>query len=276
MITECKDLPFEAPHKNSECIVSVTDGTRFIHLSIFDGNVNYFLKFGRVIVTADAENGTLDCRCCHRPRLCNYKSICFWYFHQKNLLDAIREQSTEIKEDEPVEEDFPTPHLQLANQIYPRNDPSIVAKMCSYLHSYKRIPLFNATSKNMVTMAFCRKLIPKETLCQNWKSPLSTPVLISNKASLLSRNVIEGIETFYKWCENCCVCCRYQENDRNIHNFNDTFLIGFDVCRFLGHCLQKYLPIGSIVNILESQLGKQLQSQSGIDAYLHFDKSTFL
>ena len=84
-------------------------------------------------------------------------------------------------------------------------------------------------------------------------------------------DVIEGIETFYKRCENCRMCYRYQENDRSIHNFNDTFLIGFDVYRFLRQCLQEHLPIGSIVNVLESQLGKRLHSQSVIDAYLHFD-----
>lgn len=65
-INECKELQSEARRKNSECIVSVTDGSRFIHLSVFDGNVNYFSKFGRVIVTADVENRTLDCRCCRR------------------------------------------------------------------------------------------------------------------------------------------------------------------------------------------------------------------
>lgn len=67
------------------------------------------------------------------------------------------------------------------------------------------------------------------------------------------------------------MCYRYQENDRNIHNFNDTFLIGFNVCHFLQQCLQEHFPIGSIVNMLESQLGNWLHSQSVIDAYLHFD-----
>ena len=162
-ITKCKELQIEARCKNSECIVPVADGARFIHLYVFDGNVNYFSKFGRVIVTADVENGTLDCRCCRRRRSCIHKSMCFWYFRQQNLLDAFRDQSTEIEEDEPAEEDFPTPQLQSANQIYPPNDPSIVAKMCKYLHSYKRIPLFDANLKNKLTMAFCRKFIPKET-----------------------------------------------------------------------------------------------------------------
>ena len=248
-IIECKELRFEARRKNSECIVSVADGSRFIHLSVFDGNVNYFSKFGRVIVTADVENGTLDCCCCRRRRICIHKCICLWCFRENNLIDTFREQSIEIGEDEPAEEDSPTPHLQSANQIYPPNDPNIVAKMCRYLHSFKRIPLYDASSKNTVTATICKKFIPEETLCQNCKSTLSTPVLISNKATLLTMNdVIEGVETSYKRCENCRMCHRYQEIDRKIHNFNDTFLIGFDVCRFLRQCSQEHLPIGSIEN----------------------------
>lgn len=97
-ITECKELQCEARRKNSECIVSVTDGSRFIHLSVFDGNVNYFSKFGRVIVTADIENGTLDCRCCRRRRLCIHKCICFWYLRQNNLLDAFSSKAQRSKE----------------------------------------------------------------------------------------------------------------------------------------------------------------------------------
>jgi len=75
-------------------------------------------------------------------------------------------------------------------------------------------------------------------------------------------DVMEGVETFFKRCENCPMCCRYQEHDRKIHNFNDTLLIRFDVCHFLQQCLQEHLPIGSSVKVLESQLGERLNSQS--------------
>lgn len=74
------------------------------------------------------------------------------------------------------------------------------------------------------------------------QTPLSQPVLISKKANNLTMSdVIEGVETFYKRCKNCGMCFRYQEHDRSIHIFNDTFLIGFDVCNFLRQCLQEHL-----------------------------------
>ena len=83
-------------------------------------------------------------------------------------------------------------------------------------------------------------------------------------------DVIGGVETFLKQCENCSMCYRYQENDNNVHNFNDIFLLGFDVCRLLQQCLQEHLPIGIIVKVLESQLGKQLNAENIVNAYLHF------
>ena len=69
--------------------------------------------------------------------------------------------------------------------------------------------------------------------------------------------VAEGVETFYKRCEECGMCYRYQEIDCYIHNFNDSFLVGLDVCRFLRDSLQ-HLPIGSVVKVLEGRLKRRL------------------
>ena len=72
--------------------------------------------------------------------------------------------------------------------------------------------------------------------------------------------VAEGVETFYKCCEEYgfgSMCYRYQEIDCYIHNFNDSFLVGLDVCRFLRDSLQ-HLPIGSVVKVLEGRLKRRL------------------
>ena len=43
-------------------------------------------------------------------------------------------------------------------------------------------------------------------------------------------------------------------NCTSIHNFNDSFLIGLNVCQFLCDSLQQHLPIKSVVKVLEGQL----------------------
>ena len=64
------------------------------------------------------------------------------------------------------------------------------------------------------------------------------------------------------------MCYRYQEVDRDIHNFNGTLLIGLDVCQFLRECLQQHIPIGSIVKVLELRLNRRLNSETAIDKCL--------
>ena len=68
------------------CFVPVRESTRFTHFSIYDGDVHHYSRFGRVVVTADMMNGTLDCRCCHRKCSCIHKCMYLWYLRQEDLL----------------------------------------------------------------------------------------------------------------------------------------------------------------------------------------------
>ena len=63
-IQECITLKTCAAKDNSRCVVSVQESMRFYHFSVYDGNVHYYSRFRRVVVTADMAMGTLDCRCC--------------------------------------------------------------------------------------------------------------------------------------------------------------------------------------------------------------------
>ena len=231
-------------------------------------------------MTADMAMGTLDCRCCSRKRTCIHKCICLWYFHQQNLLDNFCATATESGEEIDVgskEEEQPTlleGAPKSSGVAYPPKDNVILLAMCKYLHQEKRIPMTDDDSiiPNPVS---CMKFIPAETTCVNCCKPLSVPKKITDKAVLLTLNyVAEGVETFYKRCEECGMCYRYQEIDCYIHNFNDSFLIGLDVCRFLRDSLQQHLPIGSVVKVLEGRLKRRLNPQTVVNAYLHFDALT--
>lgn len=116
------------------------------------------------------------------------------------------------------------------------------------------------------------KFVPVEKTCPVCQSHLSAPIKISDKAvAVTMNNIVDGVKTYYKECLRCGMCYRYQEVDRDIHNFNDTLLIGLDVCQFLRECLQQHIPIGSIVKVLELKLNRRLDSETVINAYLHFD-----
>lgn len=117
-----------------------------------------------------------------------------------------------------------------------------------------------------------KKIVPKETVCYFCKEALTEPKRITNKARIVTIDtVLKDVETYFKKCTKCNVCYRYQEHEDGLHNFNDLLIVGLDLCLFLRSCLQQHLPIGSLVNVLEGRLNTSLDSQSILNAYLHFD-----
>lgn len=142
-IEECIALKACADKNNSRCIVPIKESTRFIHFSVYDGNVHYYSRFGRVIATADMQRGTLDCRCCRRKRSCIHKCICLWYLRQDNLLDNFRSAGTESKEDCDIESGDRDESSSIESQstythvLYPPDDRGILEAMCRYLQKEK-------------------------------------------------------------------------------------------------------------------------------------------
>ena len=63
-IKECIELNNGA--LDTPAVVPYNEDGRFCHFSVYDGSVSYYSKLGRVIVTLDMDNSTMDCRCCQR------------------------------------------------------------------------------------------------------------------------------------------------------------------------------------------------------------------
>ena len=49
-IDQCISLSHVASKNNADLIVSFEDGERYIHFSVYDGDIHYYYKLGRVIV----------------------------------------------------------------------------------------------------------------------------------------------------------------------------------------------------------------------------------
>ena len=91
-----------------------------------------------------------------------------------------------------------------------------LAAMCRYLREQKRIPMHVLNTIPSPSS----KLVPGETTCHFCSLPLSAPIRISQKATILTmKEVFESVETYYKRCEECGVCYRYQETACGIHNY---------------------------------------------------------
>ncbi len=162
--------------------------------------------------------------------------------------------------------------VDLDERVYPQTDENVVSRMCKYLLDRKRIPIQANRDRSKPLINHLEPTEKECTFCQNH---LSRPILITNNATVLTMDCLAtGVKTFYRKCETCGTCYCYQEFSDGLHNFNDNFILGLDVCIFLRESLQNHIPLGSMVQVLESTLGKKLHHQTLENAHLHYDALT--
>ena len=83
--------------------------------------------------------------------------------------------------------------------------------------------------------------------------------------------ISEGVETFFKRCDNCDNFYRYQEYTEGIHNFNDLFLIGLVVCAYSRQSVNNHIAVDYFSKILAGVLNAPLHHQSIQNACVHFE-----
>ena len=138
-ISRCGALQESEKKEQSNLLVAVHDGERFIHFSVLDDGVHYYAKLGRVTVTADMLHEYLDCSCCARRRGWVHKAICKWYLHENKLLNKLLGDNEQSEEQDQVHEDEPDRECEI--KINLSENPHIIEKMCEYLLEKKKIPL---------------------------------------------------------------------------------------------------------------------------------------
>ena len=85
------------------------------------------------------------------------------------------------------------------------------------------------------------------------------------------QGMTEGVETFFKICYSCNNYYRCQECNYGLHNYNDVFLLGLDVCLFLRESIRNHVAVGTICTILECILKVKIDFPSVLHAYSHFE-----
>ncbi|XP_071849794.1 uncharacterized protein [Apostichopus japonicus] len=112
--------------------------------------------------------------------------------------------------------------------------------------------------------------VPTETTCFSCHIPLSKPTLVSNKAKVFSISGINIVSTYVKLCQQCHLPYRYQEVTDGIHNYNDLFLITYEVLNILESSVASHIAIGSQVECFNKAMNINLNTSTVIGAYLHF------
>uniref|UniRef100_A0A9J7Y4U2 SAP domain-containing protein n=1 Tax=Cyprinus carpio carpio TaxID=630221 RepID=A0A9J7Y4U2_CYPCA len=248
-------------------------------ISVFEPNVSYYSRLGRVIVVYNTKLNTWHCPCSKVRRSCPHKYIAKWHLFQtdRELFRTVfsREESPPQKahthsEESNVTEDHP---------LYPPNDLGL-KQMVQYILQNKMIPAVLPDNIRAPSLGqdYPKYLCPEETVCHRCPGvvPLSDPILITKRAKILSNwCIVEEVSTYCKQCPLCGMFYRYQEWKDQLHNFNDHIILDIHLCLILRNLLQAHTAVSRAVEFLQDLTGlKYPPADTVLHAYLHFEALT--
>ena len=204
----CLSLKERADNSGNPLIVKFprdefdTSSQRFSHFSIFDGEIHYWSRFGRVIVGYDSLHNRWTCACSRSKINCVHKSVAKWFIYQFEpcLLSEVSEG--EDHEDGQLSDEEDPSAMTTSAAIYPPTG-AVFEEMIRYQHTMKRLPSSLPGDLLCYDARYPRSLIPCEEVCHVCHSPLGDPREISNRAMIISlTKVVTGTQSlllFYKY-----------------------------------------------------------------------------
>ncbi|XP_056091693.1 uncharacterized protein LOC130071102, partial [Rhinichthys klamathensis goyatoka] len=210
------------------------------YVSIYEANLSYYNKFGRVMVMFDTANNTWHCHCVKAKQACVHKAIAKWHFFQTRKELFTGDESEDTQDSQGSEDKVET--VTSSDFQYPPRDQDL-GRIVRYIHNKKRLSadlpanVYGLTSESDVP----KHLMPKECVCPECPGdlPLGEPLIISKSAKIITvKRIIEGVTTYGKKCSRCGMMVRYQEWEDGLHNFNDKVILTLHFCLHLRNCLQ--------------------------------------
>ena len=166
-----------------------TTSRRFRHSSVYDGDIHYWSRFGRVIVGFDNLHNRWMCGCCRSKINCVHKCVAKWYIYQcePSLLSetSVEEGGDDdlVSEEDSGDDDFDENPSLSSSSVYPPSG-AILEEMVRYQYANKRLPpvLPNGISDDQPIEKI---LIRSEQTCHLCHSALDNPLEITNRAMVI-------------------------------------------------------------------------------------------
>ena len=159
-----------------------TKSGRLVYLSVYDGGVHYWSRFGHVVVSYDTQTAKWSCACSRAKVSCIHKAVSKWFLYQQD--SALLRQSPQVSEDE----------IEPGDVVADSQEPSLAAG-CLYPPTGKVLEdviIYQLTSKKIPTSIhrndnydFPSVLVPKEIECHWCRNPLSRPIKITGRAIII-------------------------------------------------------------------------------------------
>ncbi|XDV11852.1 hypothetical protein PO909_000657 [Leuciscus waleckii] len=258
-----------------DVVVGSSSSRRYV--SIYEANLSYYNKFGRVMVMFDTANNTWHCHCVKAKQACVHKAIAKWHFFQTRKELFTGDESEDTQDSQGSEDKVET--VTSSDFQYPPRGQDL-GRIVRYIHNKKRLPadlpakVYGLTSETEVP----KHLMPKECVCPECPGdlPVGEPLIISKSAKIITvKGIIEGVTTYGKKCSRCGMMVRYQEWEDGLHNFNDKVILTLHFCLYLRNCLQTHTALGRAIETWELTSGQQYPNKNSlIHGYLHFEALT--
>lgn len=187
-LSKKKEAKAEGTPLSVEVEVRSSSSRRYV--SVYDANLSYYNKFGRVMVMFDPSHNSWHCDCVKVKQSCIHKAIAKWHlFQSRRELFTGDESAEESEEYEEQGQSFSS------LQYPPRNQD--LRRIVRYTQSQKRLPvdlpakMFGLESETQLP----KHLIPKESVCPECPGnlPFGQPFIICSTARIITvKGVIEG------------------------------------------------------------------------------------
>lgn len=176
-----------------------THSCRTVFLSVYDGGVHYWSRFGRVVVSFDSQTSRWSCACRSGKVSCIHKAVSKWFLYQEDnaLLGSITNGSDDDidSQDNEVDEEISDKN-QNSPSLYPPSGKALTDMVIYHLEN-KKIPP-NLPREHLD--CFPSSLMPKEEECNNCKSPLSGPFKITGRAMIIGVTKVNSGNTSLWFC----------------------------------------------------------------------------
>ena len=145
-----------------------------------------------------------------------HKALALRFLHQNKIYVYVPAED-EVPKDLSLNEDdnmglnIGNDGLDFDTVLCPPNSDKALIQMIEYMKKYKRIPFpLPDWMTNLNTSQIPISLKPAENLCISCNYSLSGPYRITHKAKILvMQGLIDGVETFFKFCKKCNRFYRY-------------------------------------------------------------------
>ena len=214
-------------------------GDRFIFISVWDGNVKYYSRVGRVLLTFDKKKFDLICGCSHSSRInCNHKPIAKWFL-RSTYSDIFLASSESLPPTRPLDSGI------------------VYSQTVEYQLKLKKIPFDIPQSAKKEIFSPGIVIVPKEDICFHCNEKLTLKEC--GGAKLLTRfGVVNIANVWMKCCIPCSIEFHYCEVIEGIFNFENKFFMSFDLLVWLQNAIFEHTALSREIKLIEKRYEEKI------------------